>query len=489
MKKTRKFISGILALTMVSGLAACSDSSVNGGEADNPTTSAATTTTAVTAEINTEGLKDGEQEVLENAMSQLRDVELENKEIKWLAHYSQNPGTDGSSKSVALEMFEQKYGAHIKDYITTYENRFNDLSSYVLGGEGIDFFPGDDAYNFPKGVISGMFQPVDDYIDVNSPLWQNTKKGMEIFNFGGKHFAFVTNITAEQVCVYNMATIEENGFDDPWELYEAGEWNWDTFQKMLEDFVDEDNGTYGLDGYFYEKALWTSAGAVAVDNVDGHVKSMLNDATLERAENFGYELYRKGLTFNRELFNWNTQPQNMSTGNELFYLVGAWNVSGDPTTWETQIPPEDLGIVPVPSPADSDPYGAATMGGFALCKGAQNPLGVALYAECNIVGSTDEGAVAVSDRKSMDDNQWSQEIVDRVKVCDELVRQYPVYDLAPGSSTDVADYTVNDSVVGLRAPFHGVSDWATQREMLADTIEGLVQEVDNDLQNKIAEFN
>ena len=64
---------------------------------------------------------------------------------------------------------------------------------------------------------------------------------------------------------------------------------------------------------------------------------------------------------------------------------------------------------------DSEPYGAATMAGFALCRGAQNPLGVALYAECNIVGSTDEVAVAVSDRKSMDDNQWSPKLINILK--------------------------------------------------------------------------
>ena len=46
-----------------------------------------------------------------------------------------------------------------------------------------------------------------------------------------------------------------------------------------------------------------------------------------------------------------------------------------------------------------------------------------------------------------------------------------------------------DSVVGLRAPFHGVSDWSTQRESLADAIESLVQEVDGQLQSKITEFN
>ena len=495
MKNTKKILTGLLALTMVAGLSACGggddtsgNAGGNGGNEETTTTTEGTTTTQATVEINTEGLKDGEQEVLEGAMAKLPDADLENKEIKWLAHYTKNPGTDGQSKSVALEMFEQKYGMHIKDYTCTYETRFDELSTYVLGGEGIDFFPGDDVYNFPKGVVSGMFQPIDDYVDLNDAIWQDTKAGMEIFNFGGKHFSFVTGITAEQICIYNKQTIEDNGLDDPWERYEAGNWNWDTFEGMLEQFVDAENGLYGLDNWFYEKSLWTSNGAVAVGNVDGHVVSMLRDAKVEEAENFGYELFQKGLTFPSAEFNWNIHPEFMANGTELFNLQGAWGIMGDPSTWACQIAPENLAVVPVPSPAGSDPYGAATIAGYALCKGAQNPEGVALYAQCDIMAGQDEGAKAIADRKSMDDNQWTQEIIDKVNECNDLVRQYPVYDFAPGCSTDIADICVNNGDSGLRVPFHGGSDWATERERIADAIETAVNDVDAELQAKIAEF-
>ncbi|MDE6598718.1 MAG: hypothetical protein K2K34_01390, partial [Oscillospiraceae bacterium] len=98
MKNTKKILAGIMALAMTAGLAACgggndqgSGDSGNGGggggEAENTTTQETITTTAATVAINEEGLKGDEESVLENAMTQLQDVELENKEIKWLAHY------------------------------------------------------------------------------------------------------------------------------------------------------------------------------------------------------------------------------------------------------------------------------------------------------------------------------------------------------------------------------------------------------------------
>ena len=488
MKNMKKILSGILAVTMVSGFAACNNDSSGGGGADATTTTEATTTTGVTVAVNTEGLKEGEQELLESAMDQLRDVELENKEIKWLGNYTINPDTDGRSKDVGLEMFEQKYGGYVTEVPCDWGDRYNQLSTLIVGGEGIDFFPAGDDYNFPKGIISGMFEPVDDYIDVNSPLWLNTKEGMELYNFGGHHFAFVTNVSPQYICAYNKQTIEENGLDDPWELYQEGNWNWDTFKKMLQDFVDEDNGLYGLDNWYYEKALWSSAGAVAIDKVDDHMVSMLNDATLEKAENFGYELRQNRLLLDHGEFNWQLKLEMMGEGRQLFNITGIWEYYGDPATWASKIPAENLGIVPVPSPAGSDPYSCVQVDGFVLCKGATNPEGVALFSECKIMGAFDEGAVAVGNRKAMDDNEWTEEVVEQVNTCNELALKYPVYDYAAGCSTDIASYTVNDASNGLRVPFAGGSDWATEREKIADAIDMLVKEVDAELQTKLAEL-
>lgn len=495
MKNTKKFLAGIMAMALTAGLTACGggDNEETSGTtaegAAETTTEATTTTPALTVDINTESLKEGEDEVLAGAMAQLKDVELENKEIKWLAHYDINPSTNGASKSVALEMFEQKYGGSVKWYETTWDNRFNDLSTYVLGGEGIDFFPGDDVYNFPKGIISGMFQPVDDYIDINDAIWQNTQKGMEIFQFGGKHFEFVTGLTAEEIVIYNKATIEANGLDDPWELYEKGEWNWDTFKQMLLDFVDEENDQWGLDGYWCEAPLLASAGVPTVStDENGNLVCNLNDPTVEKAMNFQYDLFNNGLVFPREQFSWQEQPQMMGEGRQLFYIKGAWANDGAPETWTHKIPAEDLGIAPVPSPAGSDPYQFVVVGGYALCKGAQNPEGVARFAECNIIGGTDEGAIAISDRKKMDDSKVSQEYIDHLKEINELARQYPVFDLASGCSTDIAQYTTQGGDdVGMRAAMHG-TDWATTREEISDVIIMLVEEVNTELQTKVSEM-
>ncbi len=490
MKNTKKILAGIMALSMTAALTACGDS--EGSTTEETTT--VTTTTAKTVAVNTEGLQEDEEQILTDVMTQLQDVELENKTVTWLAHYDINPSTTGASKSVGMEMFEKKYGGNIKWISTTWNERYNKLSTEILGGTGVDIFPGDDTANFPKGIISGnggltsgMFQPVDDYIDLNSAIWQNVSTGMDLFKFGDKHFEFVTSITAEAVVLYDKSTIEAQGFDDPWELYEKGEWNWDTFKSMLYDFVDPDASQYGLDGYWNEKALLMSAGVPLIGlSADGGVQSNINDPTVEKAMNFQYELNQNGIKFPKDQFSWNEQPQMLGEGSELFYIIGPYCVQADPETWTIEVEPENLGVVPVPSPAGSDPYQGAKVNGYALCKGAANPEGAALFAECMVLGNADERTIAISDRKAMDDYKWSQEIVDKMKEIDELARQYPVVDMAAGCSTDIASLTTDGGdQMGMRAAFDG-TDWATMREAIGDTVGMLVEEVDEKLKAAIA---
>ncbi len=478
MKNLKKTIAGISALTLTMSMTACGGS----GSGDETTVATAATTTAATVTLNTETLAEEDAQTLEDiANEKLRDVELENKTIKWLAHYDINPSTArGDTKAVNIELFNSKYGGTIEYVPTTWDTRYSDLSTHVLGGDGIDFFPCDTAA-LPKGVINGMFQPVDEYIDMNSDLWTDVKDAMEIYNFNGKHYELVTSVSAEAVVIYNKQTISENGFEDPWELHKAGEWNWDTFTSMLEQFCDPDADQWGLDGYWAEKALFLSAGVPSVQSVDGSLKVNLNDATVEKAMNWMYDLYNKGLVMDRSLFDWAEQPQFMGEGRELFYIVGAWHVQANPDTWATKIAPENLGLAPVPSPADSDPYAGATLDGWVLCKGAANPQGVGLFADCTRLANTNDEAIAIADKKTIEEYGWSEELLAINKEINDLARQYPVVDLATGISTDVASITTDGGDgIGLRAALHGV-EWATNREEISGVVEMLVAEADDQL--------
>jgi len=439
-----------------------------------------TTTTAATVEINMETLSSEEEAILASVMDSLRDEVLTNKTVKWLSHYDLNPDNTGQSRSVALEMFEAKYGGIVEYYPTTWDTRFNDLSVMVVGGEGIDIFPGADPGHLPRGIVNGMFQPVDPYISMDSPLWQQVKRGMELYKFGDNHYQLVTQIIAEAVVIYNRETIEANGFEDPYSLWRQGRWDWDMFRSMLLDFCDAENDQHGLDGYWSEKALMLSAG-VPLAGLDENNKLVcnINDRTLERAMIWQRALFQDGLVFQRELFQYNEQPQFMGEGRQLFYISGIWQLNGAPSTWRVKIDPLDVMIAPVPSPAGSVEFQGARLEGYVLCKGAANPLGAALLAECNIMVSLDENALAIADRKRQEDSQWSNEMIRANNEINELARLNPVLELSAGISPDFDELTgaTRGDHAALRAPMRSGADWASIREEYAGALIMLLEDV------------
>ena len=109
MKNFKKTIAGISALTFTLGLAACGGDS-EGDSASTTSEATVTTTTAATVELNTATYADEEMATLEEiANRELKDEELENKTIKWLAHYDINPSTSkGDSEAVNITLFKTK---------------------------------------------------------------------------------------------------------------------------------------------------------------------------------------------------------------------------------------------------------------------------------------------------------------------------------------------------------------------------------------------
>lgn len=78
------------------------------------------TVTAVTVEINTATMAAEQQEQVEELADTLTG-ELENKTVKWLSFYDPwHATTQGNTKPVSMELFEQKYGGEIEYYQTTW---------------------------------------------------------------------------------------------------------------------------------------------------------------------------------------------------------------------------------------------------------------------------------------------------------------------------------------------------------------------------------
>ncbi|MGN1416529.1 MAG: ABC transporter substrate-binding protein [Oscillospiraceae bacterium] len=479
MKKFKRILSGVTALAMAGTLAACGSS-----DSETEETTTETTTTAATVPINTEPLSEEDQNTINDVTELLQDVELENKTIKWFSFYDPfHATTAGNKKALSLELFETKYGGEIEYIPTTWAKRFDDLSTMILGGEGVDFIAGGDLDSFPKGVTNGMFQPVDDYIDYDSDLWKDVKDVNDMFYLNGNHYLIATQATAGAVVIYNRQTINENGFDDPAELFAEGKWDWNAFKDMLLAYVDNDAGQYGLDGWFNEMPLMLTCGVPSVEIRDGLLVHNFYDPNLERVMNFMRDLNTNGLVLDKNLFNWQTHIEYIGEGKELFYICGLYTLEGAPDIWTaTYGDPEDVMFVPMPKDPEADNYYLpAGLDAYMLCKGAQNPEGVARFMECILAANKDEGTKEITRENYLNTYGWTEEMLEMRETINEMTREHPVYDLHTGCPTDM--YNIVDSgETGIRASFYGY-DWATVRDSLVGAVDIMIDEFNSTLQS------
>ena len=85
-------------------------------------------------------------------------------------------------RSVALTLFEDVYGGKIKWITTTSDTKFDDLANHINSGDQIDMFPYEwDAV--PNGVTKGMYDPLDSYVDLSSPIWNDMRDYAETYRF------------------------------------------------------------------------------------------------------------------------------------------------------------------------------------------------------------------------------------------------------------------------------------------------------------------
>lgn len=438
-----------------------------------------TATTAFTVEINTETLAP-EQDAQVGDLADSLTGELENKTIKWLSFYDPwHPTGLGNTKPVSVELFEKKYDGVIETYSTTWANQYSDLSTFILGGEGIDFFPAPEAV--PKCVLSGMTQSYDDYVDWTNPLWESVSSLNDMFAVGGKHYLMACQATEGYVVYYNRKTIEALGFEDPKELYENGEWTLEKFKEMLLDYVDPDSEQYGLDGWFNATPLYLASGVPSVSLSDGKLVNNMMDPAFERAMQYQYDLNKNGLILDKSLFNWQPQIQYIGEGKELFYIGGLYEIEQAPDIWTKNFgSAEDVFFVPIPKDEKADKYYYnAEIDCYNLCKGAGNPEGVARLMECIIASYYDENAQQISNEKHKSDYGWSDEMLDMKAEVKRITTENPVRDIYGGLPTETSNL-ISDAI---NQPLQG-NDWYSVRDSVYDTVDVGI----NDANDQIAKL-
>lgn len=246
MKKTQKILAGMLAVTAAACFVGCEESSpVSSGEVNSvqQNTSITTTTNTLDDDIN------NPVDITEF----VEDATLENPNITYFGYYDFRVAGDVKP---AVKLFEETYGGKIDYYSCTWDERIDKLQLLISSDDSPDLVDREEV-SFPYLVTKSVYEDLTDYIDLTQPHWQAYAQLVEQYEWNGGHYYYPFTATVLPDClIYNKTVFIDLALDDPKELYENGNWTWDTFKQVMIDFVErQDNSTNFLQALRISEAL------------------------------------------------------------------------------------------------------------------------------------------------------------------------------------------------------------------------------------------
>ena len=238
-----------------------------------------------------------------------------------------------------------------------------------------------------SSLTKEQYQPLDDYLDLSDDIWSDMSDVIEMFKYKDKHYVVPYCLSDPLLITYNRSLCEENGLDDPYELYKKDKWDWDAFMDMMKTFVSnaKDGETrYGINGWFGQ-AMVQSTGETFVKYDGSKFSNNISNPAIEEAEGVMEEIMSLGL-YDPTWYGY--LPDDGST---LFFgmadwALGASNVKADPNPdYEDDgfVEENDLMIVPFPKQPGSDEYYLnCNFGAKMLVKNSDKGDAVAAYIKC-----------------------------------------------------------------------------------------------------------
>ncbi len=421
--------------------------------------------------------------------------EVKGSTIYWLSYYDVNP-INNQDRSVALSLFEEKYGGKVEYISCTSENKFDVLASRILSGDPVDMFP----YEWealPNGVVKNQYQPLDDYIDFEDDIWDGMEDILDMYEYKGSHYVVPYNIATPLVITYSRSMCEENGLPDPYELYEEGKWDWDVFMDMMTTFVSnarDDETRYGINGWFGQ-AMIQSTGETVI-NYDGEkFSNNIKSPQIESAENVMEEIMK------RKLYDPEWNGYLKSDGSTLFFAMSDWALSdsniqndSDPDINEEGfVESNDIMVVPFPKSPDADKYYLnCNFGAKMLVKNSENGAAVGAYIRCERLASIIDEYVADSRQKALIPERnaggvlkkyVTEEQYDALCEYSDPANITPVFDFGYGMGSrmlDDGEYTYDTRGIMnniTTALLNGDKDsWAVVRDEWSSVIDEIIKE-------------
>lgn len=410
--------------------------------------------------------------------------------ITWLADYSLD-SQDGSESPAAVKLFRDLYGGEIKFVYTSERDKYETLVYFQNCGEPVDMFPYDEEI-VPLGVTREMFDPLDSYYDIlgmDEGLWDDMKVIVDKLQYDGVHYVLPYNVSDPQLIMYSRKLFEKEKLDDPYELYQKGEWDWDAMVEMMSAFVsnpDAKSKRYGIAGDF-GKALLTSSGSTVVNYENGKFSNNIKDKNIASAE----KLMKK--IVDEKLYNTGWYEYYPNDNSTLFYAMGDWALG----MTNAKNAKKDIMVVPFPKNPDAEEhYISCDYDARMLVRWAENPEAVAAYIRCERLVALEEkykelekAALSVEEKDAYD--KWKPfvrtEQYDAIQSYLDYAKANPYFDFAYGMGEKM--YGDGDFTYESRGVMNNITESFLRGENAAEKWDKIRDDMSGKIDEEIKQFN
>ena len=309
-------------------------------------------------------------------------------------------GEISAKKMRTIQAFEKKFNCKIELVKLKWETYNSSVATSVASGKPYDIC-GLSNYFFPEGVVSNLYQPLDNYIttaDVYSP----GKPGIDLtysayFNYNGKMYGASTHTgdfsSFPTVLFYNKKMMGDAGYKgnkDPLAMWKAGTWTWKTFEDMATALYDPARKKYIGGREMHGMPLYTNGG-YPIKIEGGKVKENLTDSKFYKELEKMKQWYGSSTTkFSSNGFS--DDPSEFFNGNHYMFMqmsqYGPLNLmpkidSKEAFGANAKERIANLGIVPLPLGPDNTKKAVASsfLNAKASAKGAKDPRVVIAYTK------------------------------------------------------------------------------------------------------------
>ena len=366
-------IKRMIALVMVTTLMMLTISACTGGSKEGNNTPTGGNSTQGDAEKEKTGQETAQEETAGDTAGDELPETLENPDISIVYWYNPDQYAYDTSKNSdvydpileAVPDFEEKYGGKVNVIYAEWNSMLETVIAQQNAGDAPDLFEVYDR-NMYNVIFADIAQPIDNYVtDKDYSYWDVDRS---LFSWKGQTYAIPIKPYTYYM-MFNRDLFALEGLTLPDELFQAGQWTFDEFEKAIKALTKTVDGEtvqlgYGSwDDTITYFMLVNGAPLIDIDTESGKVTSMITNPKVQNT-----------LTY---LTRWSDY---MVYGFDMF---GWWDNGTLGIIRGKEFPvdhPFEVGVVPYPTGPDAEGKNLVVYPqGFAVPKGAKNPEGAAAF--------------------------------------------------------------------------------------------------------------